>query len=316
MSEQTTPTTQPSNGAAPPPPPAASAIPMTAPPTPSVIPTNGAPKASPENGAPSAVSPENAVPEDWRAKLPAELKNETSLGPINSVEDLAKSYIHAQKVLGGPKISIPDPKLATPEDYRNVFKKLGLPEKQEDYKIEAAKDAGLDPEFLKNFQENAFKAGVLPKQAQELLNWYTEASKGMLSTIETRQKEAFAKEHQDLRTEWGKAYDKNLLAAQLVVKDFGDDSSLKFIKESGLHQNPQFLRFLSKIGQTIKEPELKGSAGRGTAMKTPAEAMSEATRIMGDASHPYNNAQHPSHSIAVKEVATLFDMANPQETEQ
>lgn len=270
-------------------------------------------KSPADSEAPSALIPGSGkAPEDWRAKLPPELKDEKALGHINSVEDLVKSYVNAQKLLGGPKISIPDPKLATPEDYRNVYKKLGLPEDAKDYRVEVAPDSGLDPEFLKQFQENAFKIGILPKQAQEVLNWYAEASKGMLTGIQENNKKAFDEEHKALHSEWGKAYEKNLLATQLVVKDFADEDTVKFLKETGLHQSPKFLKFMAKIGNVLKEPELKGSAGRGSVMKTPQEAMGEANRIIGDMSHPYNQPQHPNHALAVKDVEQLFEMAHPE----
>lgn len=334
MSEQTQTTPSPGNAGTPNPPaapaePHPSAIPAAPASRGSAIPAGeqqapaGPTPAASE--APSALVPgsgnhttssPDGVPVDWRKSLPPELQKETSLGHINTVEDLAKSYVHAQKALGGPKISVPDPKLATPEDYRNVFKKLGLPEEQKDYKVESAPDSGLDPQFLKDFQENAFKAGVLPKQAQELLNWYTEASKGIVGNLQKQNQDQLIQQHKELQTEWGKAYPQKLLAAQLVVKDFGDEQSVKFMQESGLHQNPQFLKFLSKIGETLKEPELKGSAGRGTPMRSPAEAMSEANRIIADSTHPYNVPGHPNHKLAVSEVEQLFEMAHPNVDEK
>lgn len=273
-----------------------------------------------ESEAPSALIPGSGgngtggppVPVDWRATLPAELKKETSLGAINSVEDLAKSYVHAQKLLGGPKISVPDPKLATPEDYRVVFEKLGLPKEQKDYTVEIPKEGGLDPEFAKQFTEAAFKAGVLPKHAQELMNWYAEASKGILGNLQEQSQKQLADGHKALHEEWGNAYDRKILATQLVVKDFADDETIGWLKESGLHQNPKFLKFMSRIGETLKEPELKGGAGRGTFQKTPAEANAEANRIIADMTHPYNVASHPNHQAAVDEVNSLFQMANPE----
>lgn len=327
-------TTQPSGNEATPPPPASPTPPAA--PTPSVIPPKPVPpgtaipgipagKQQPPSKSPADSESENALipgsgsegpPKDWRESLPPEYKNEKALGHINSIEDLAKSYVNAQKLLGQPKISVPDPKVATPEDYRAAFKKLGLPEDVKDYKIEAAKDSGLDPEFLKEFQENAFKVGILPQHAQEVLNWYTEASKTMLKGLTENQQRALQDEHKALHSEWGKAYPQKLLAAQLVVRDFADEGAVKYLQESGIHQNPQFLKFLSRIGETLREPELKGSNGRGTPMKTPAEAMSEANSIIADTSHPYNKPEHPNHKFAVEEVGRLFEMASPPPPEE
>ena len=58
------------------------------------------------------------------------------------MEDLLKSYKHAQKLVGADKIPVPN-KHATEEDWNEVFKRLGAPDKPEDYKYNI-KDQELD----------------------------------------------------------------------------------------------------------------------------------------------------------------------------
>lgn len=255
-------------------------------------------------------------PPDWRDSLPPELKNEKSIGHINSIEDLVKGYVHAQKAIGADKISVPNPKLATPEDYRAIQEKLGLPKELKEYKIEAKPDAGLDPDFLGSFKENAFKAGVLPKQAQELLDWYANEANATVKQLQDQKQKQLEESHVALRSEWGKAHDRNIQAAQLIVKDYATPEEVQYFQDAGLATDTRFLKFLSRIGNDVKEAEIKGSGGRGSHMKSPAEAQSEANKIIGDMNHPYHNTAHPNHDLAVKEVKELMEMAHPDPSEK
>ena len=44
---------------------------------------------------------------DWKANLPEDIRNDTSLAPIKDIEGLAKSYVNAQKLIGRDKIPMP-----------------------------------------------------------------------------------------------------------------------------------------------------------------------------------------------------------------
>jgi hypothetical protein len=71
---------------------------------------------------------------DWRTSLPEELKSEKSLSSITDIAGLAKSYVHAQKLIGADKIPVPN-KHATEDDWNAVYEKLGRPKSAEDYKL-------------------------------------------------------------------------------------------------------------------------------------------------------------------------------------
>ena len=199
-------------------------------------------------------------------------------------------------------------------------RKLGLPSDVKEYQVEVDKDAGLDENFMTQFKEHAHKAGILPKQAKALLDWYTGASK---STLEAYNNEIKAKNEAveaELIKEWGQAYDKNMLAASLVMKDFGDESTTKFLKEAvladgvKLEKHPAFLNLMNKIGQSLKEEAIKGgiqARGMDPNALDPVAAQKEYGRILGDFKHPYYDTNHPNHGAAVAEVQRLMAMAYP-----
>ena len=59
---------------------------------------------------------------NFKDSIPEEYKEEKSLENINSMDDLVKSYLHAQKLVGANKIPVPN-KHATEEDWNEVFKR-------------------------------------------------------------------------------------------------------------------------------------------------------------------------------------------------
>ena len=61
---------------------------------------------------------------DFQSLIPDNFKDDKSLSNFNNMEDLLKSYKHAQSLVGADKIAIPN-KHATDEDWNEVYKKLG-----------------------------------------------------------------------------------------------------------------------------------------------------------------------------------------------
>ena len=65
-----------------------------------------APEQSQLSGDPKTETPEVNV--DWKQSIPEDIRADKSLESIKDVGSLAKSYIHAQKLVGSDKIPIPN----------------------------------------------------------------------------------------------------------------------------------------------------------------------------------------------------------------
>ena len=63
---------------------------------------------------------------DWKSGLSEDIRADKSLENIKDISGLAKSYIHAQKMVGADKIPVPN-KYATEDDWNAVYEKLGRP---------------------------------------------------------------------------------------------------------------------------------------------------------------------------------------------
>ena len=53
---------------------------------------------------------------DWRDSIPEEIRGHSSLEHINDIGALAKSYVHAQQMVGADKVALPG-KSATADEW-------------------------------------------------------------------------------------------------------------------------------------------------------------------------------------------------------
>ena len=109
--------------------------------------------------------------QDWRTSLPKDMQENVSLKKYTSVEALAGAYINAQKLIGGDKIPVPTSH-TTPEEWNGIFRKLGVPEKKEDYKVSFGEKPPVGDTFANAFVDQAYKLGIIPAQAQKLADWF------------------------------------------------------------------------------------------------------------------------------------------------
>lgn len=257
------------------------------------------------NSSAGKTSQEGTV-KNWRLELPPELQEDATLRKYNDVSSLAAAYINAQKLIGSDKVFIPG-KHASEQDWNNVYRKLGLPEKIDDYGINFKEGVTIDQEFSNAFKETAYKLGILPKQAQALADWFSDVN----TTAETKYMEEIkgsqGKALEGLKSEWGNAYDANLSRAQQVIKNFGDQELLTHLEETGLGNDTKLIKFLAGIGGKLyKESPIVGGDSGGAQIPSPQEAKKTLDSIMANSNHPYFIKDHPGHRSAVKEVSDLF----------
>lgn len=237
----------------------------------------------------------------WIDELPEDIRGEPSLKVIKDVPTLAKSYVSAQRMVGAEKIAVPNPKYATPEEWQGVFKKLGLPESPDKYELKAPE--GANPEFVGKFKQLAHKAGILPKQAAELLEWYQGETKASVEAVETQRKADVEKASEALKREWGANFDKELAVTESALNEWGDDELKGLLKETGLNNHPAVIRLLNKFGKTLGEDKIKG-AGNGALGTSKAEVEARIESLRTEPA--YLDGEHPKHNLIVNEVNQLY----------
>lgn len=249
--------------------------------------------------------PEGTPPADkgWRSQLPKELQDEPSLTKFTSVEALAGAYKNAQKLIGGDKIPVPT-KHTTEEEWGNIFRKLGLPEKMDEYGVKFKEGAPVDEKFTKDFQEQAYKLGLLPKQAQAMADWFTGINEGAVQFTQQQAKENFEKEVATLKQEWGNSFDLNISRANKAIKELGGDEILQHFTNKGLGADSKVMKFLATVGEKLYS-EHKFVEGEGTSGTMSPKELDQAIRELQQNPAYFDN-KHPSHKAVVEEAKELF----------
>lgn len=253
--------------------------------------------------------------EKWLQTLPEEIREEPCLQHIKDMDSLVKSYVHAQKAVGGDKVPVPGPN-ATEDDWKQVYKKLGMPETPDEYKLDVG-DSFKDEKFLNGFKEKCMELGVLPKQAQDLLPWFKEQSDKSQEAMDEKLNELRKENLEELKSEWGRDFDRRLKRANLALKELaGEDFEglLEELDATGLGDHPGLLKSLYKVSEFLSEDTFVDGkfSSKTFGSLTPAQAQEKANEILGDSQHPYWSKAHPGHDKAVKEVTELFEIAGQQ----
>jgi len=159
---------------------------------------------------------------NFKEVIPEKYKDEKALANFTSMDDFVKSYLSAQRLVGANKVAIPN-KMATDEDWEEVYSKLGRPAKPEDYKYSFSEEE-INQDQLKNFNETAHRIGLLPKQAERIIKFYnemnTQAEVDNQKLFEEKQTVAMT----DLKKEFGPTYTKRLdQAKKLATETLGNE---------------------------------------------------------------------------------------------
>ena len=240
--------------------------------------------------------------------IPADYKEEKALQNFNTMDDFVKSYLSAQKLIGANKIAVPN-KMATDEDWQQVFQKLGAPNKPEDYKYSFTEEE-INSNQLKAFNETAHRLGLLPQQAERLIKFYNE----MNTNAETEKVQLAQSKQADveaqLKKEFGPNYNKRLeqakkLASETFPKELLDETILK--DGSRLGDNPEVIKAFSMLADKLSEDEI--IKGDGVGYMTAQELEKEISELTEEGS-PYWNKGHPNHRKTVDQVLKLREQLN------
>ena len=243
---------------------------------------------------------------NFKDLIPQSYREEKSLQNFNNMEDLLKSYLHAQKLVGADKIPVPN-KHATDDDWKEVFKRLGAPEKPEDYKYNIDQ---LDQTQVAEFNKTAHQLGLLPKQAEGLIKFYNELSNNQASSLEHRAADAQLQTETDLKKEFGPQYSKRLdQAKRLAVGTLGEEFLENTILQDGsrLGDNVNIIKAFSNLADKLSEDEI--IKGDTSGYMTAKEIEKESNELTQEGS-AYWSKTHPNHAKAVQEVLKLRELLN------
>lgn len=260
----------------------------------------GAPQ-TPEQGGGQSADNGGKAAANWRDSLPEDLRGDTSLAQFKDIEALAKSYIHTKQQVGKKGV-IPPTDKSSDEEWGSFFDTLGRPPIDK-YEIKTPEGKQLNKEYVEKYKEMAHKAGLLPKQAQAIMDHHIAFEEEMLANHKKNMEAQKTEGLNALKQTWGQGYDKQIALAKMAVKEAGIEGLAEHLQKTGLGDDPVVIKLMAKMGAMFGEDKLRGEAAGRFGGKTPAELQLEIDRIM--AQPGYMDASHRDHKHLTKQFETL-----------
>lgn len=215
--------------------------------------TNGQPVEgqTPNGDTPVAGEPgtQPTVNKPWLEQVKADLRTNESLKDINDVNHLTESYITVSGELNGLKgaleqsIKIPSAD-APPEEKEEFYRKLGKPEKLEDYEFPESDTVKNSPETVEWARKTFAKANLTKEQAavvrDEWNQYVIDVNQKVEQQLKVERETKLAADMEELRTNWGSKFEENANIARKTMEiATGKSEKLKtWLKDRNLDNDP------------------------------------------------------------------------------
>lgn len=259
--------------------------------------------------------------DDWRSTLPADLQGDSSIKDVKTVPDLVKMHISAQKLIGAPKVAIPQENWGD-KDWNEFFDKSGRPADPKGYKLTDATTIKMpegvkeDPVAKEAFLKAFHTSGLNNKQADTLYKEYWNIQTSYINNQRAVQKEAQQKATAQLQTEWGPQYAERMEMAKMAALHFGGPEFKDWMNNNNLGDDPVFIKLFHSIGASMSEDKARGKGG-GSFGASPDGAASEIKQLQSDPGFmkSYLDKREPGHKAAQDKMEALFKTAYPGKQE-
>ena len=258
----------------------------------------------------STTAEQPTVAKSWKETISEEFRNDPNISKFTEIDELAKSYINATRMIGQDKVAVPNEN-STDDQWQEVYGKLGRPESPDKYKLEVQSEtAPLNDTAIKQFAENAHQLGLNNKQAQGILEFYKNSMEGSIQQARVDTETAQANAEQELRKEWGRSYDENIKKAGAIAKANMSEDILNMELKDGtrIGDHPSVIKGFASIANLMSEDKLVSTESENVDRGTDYEA--EISKLVNDRDGPYWNKSHPDHDKVVQQVFTLRTMIN------
>jgi hypothetical protein len=245
-----------------------------------------------------------AVQQKFLDLLGDEFKEVKALQSFKDVNDLAKSYLHANSLLGKRLSDMKPEDVAILNNLRNV------PSSEDDYKF--AEDVNEDLAAV--YKKISLKAGLTKDQAKVIADSFVEIQRAEQERMTSDLNQNLTNWHNELKAEFGDAYEKRLDIAKRGLNTFGDDGLKELLKETGLHQHPAMVKLFAKVGKELLEDSFIEADKVSKFGVTPEDANAMIKKNLADIEFrsAYFSAVHPEHAKAVEEMNKLYSLLAPK----
>jgi hypothetical protein len=249
---------------------------------------------------------------DFLNTIPEELRDHPSLSPIKDVENLARSYVNAQKLIGADKI--PMPVNPTDEDLDRIYGRLGRPETAEGYEIPVDGNI-VTEEVAKDYANVAHKLRLSPQQASGILEYYQSLAGQSEEAMAANDAKIMQDTELSLKKEWGDDYGNKLAMAKEAVESFASTDMLEIRLADGtkVGNHPDFIKAFAKMADfrhNMTSEDTVADAPMARTMNRQA-AKNEIDAIMNDKSHAYWDRKNVvGRQQAIQRMQELWGMVD------
>lgn len=249
---------------------------------------------------------------DFLNSIPEDLRQHPSLSPIKDVENLARSYVNAQRLIGADKVPLPvNP---TDEDLDNIYARLGRPENPDQYNISPDGNI-LTEERANEYASIAHQLRLTPDQASGVLEYYRSVVQNDTEAMSNANSQAIEESTVALQKEYGAEFDNKVASAQAVVDKFdaGGIMELQLADGTKLGNHPDVIKAFVNIAEFRNSVTSEDTISENTSSlgMTPQQAQAEIDSIMNDRSHAYWDRKNVvGRQQAVERMQKLMDMVH------
>lgn len=214
-----------------------------------------------------------------------EFRVHPSMKNFEDVNQLAKSYINAQQLIGADKAEVfRKPRSADDkEGWDGYYRSLGRPETADDYALPQIENWDWNKDSVGEFNKVAHNLGLNAAQYEGIMKWHGENMLTQSNASHEQAEQIRTATLAKLQEEWGEAYQVNDKRVQLAIDKVMGADFKELAEATGLALHPQFYIGLAKIGALVEEGGEINIGGGGVAgAKTPAEARAEIKLLESD----------------------------------
>lgn len=227
------------------------------------------------------------------------------------VEDLGKSYMNLEKLLGREKIPVPTSDEDV-EGWNRAYTALGRPASPDEYEFERPtlpEDLPYDEDAEKSFRQWAHEQGLNKRQAKAFYDRYVKYQTERHAAYVEHQRQQRAQAEHAFRRELGNRYEAEIAKAKAALQRYADPGYIQWLDESGQGNNPEVIRAWIRVGnEMVGEAKLKGSPAPSS---TPADAQKAIAEYRKRFAKELHDRHHPDHDLRVKELSRLYEAAHP-----
>lgn len=280
--------------------------------------------AEPAAAPATAAAPQLTPHQQFREMLPEDLRADPAFTPYTGenvneiIGKLAKSYVNVNKLVGADKNAVlklpnsPDDK----DGWNNVYSKLGRPEKPEGYEVSKFKEvAGVDEKSLGEIAQVAHQHGVSKDALQAIVGKYLEQVGGAKTQTDEQVQETIKGYTDNLKKEWGDAYETKTSKVLETLKQKADPEFLKLASDYPfIFDHPAVMKTMDAlIKMTVEDGGVKQGGSSGSGPMSPNEARAAIAAMDGDQEKMkiITTAGHPMREHILAERTKLFKYAYP-----